>query len=390
MSMASDYGYKTMIAHSASIPLSLYIHVPWCVQKCPYCDFNSHTLRENIDEKKYIQALLDDLEQDLAYTDGRSITSIFLGGGTPSLLSGKAINTLIAGIQKRLPLSSDTEITLEANPGTVETGKFKAFFEAGVNRLSIGVQSFQDHHLKKLGRIHGRQEAIRAVEAARMAGFTNFNLDLMHGLPDQSIDEALEDLKTALLLKPPHLSWYQLTIEPNTLFFVKQPKLPDEPILSAISDQGISLIESAGYHQYEVSAFSHKNHQCLHNINYWEFGDYLGIGPGAHGKITQNNGTILRTSKYKHPKQYLTQSKPTETKTVVHPSNQLFELLMNALRLKNGIATSKLERIEMDMAEVRSRLTPLINDDLLEFNNERLKTTSLGFRYLNEVLERLL
>ena len=284
------------------IPLSLYIHIPWCVKKCPYCDFNSHEARNEIPEEKYLKALTQDLESELPNIWGRSIESVFIGGGTPSLFSAKGIDQLLANLRERLPIRSNTEITLEANPGTFEQERFSAYREAGINRLSIGVQSFNENHLKRLGRIHGATEAIKAAEIARKAGFVNFNLDLMFGLPEQSVDQALEDLKIAIEAGPTHISWYQLTIEENTLFHHAPPILPDDELMWEMQQKGQALLESSGYMQYEVSAYSQINKQCQHNINYWEFGDYLGIGAGAHGKLSMPDGEISRHTKYRHPR----------------------------------------------------------------------------------------
>ena len=269
-------------------PLSLYIHIPWCVEKCPYCDFNSHALKHEIPEQDYITELLQDLDSDIAQfgLQQRHLHSIFIGGGTPSLFSAPAIEQLLTQVLQRFEHKQDIEITLEANPGTVEAEKFIGFFNGGVSRLSVGVQSFESDKLIKLGRIHDSQQAKTAANLASECGVTSFNLDLMHGLPDQTVAHALDDLKTAISLKPTHISWYQLTIEPNTAFHSRPPKLPQDETLWSIQDQGIALLEEAGYQQYEISAYSKPEYQCQHNLNYWQFGDYLGIGCGAHGKIT--------------------------------------------------------------------------------------------------------
>lgn len=263
-------------------PLSLYIHIPWCIQKCPYCDFNSHALKTEIPEAQYISALIDDLDTDLARYDmqsePRKLHSIFIGGGTPSLITAPEIKRLLSEVEKRLPFADDIEITMEANPGTVEAGRFVEYRQAGVNRISIGVQSFQQEKLEKLGRIHGKDEAIRSAHLAHEAQLNSFNLDLMHGLPNQSIEDALSDLQQAIDLNPPHLSWYQLTIEPNTVFYYKPPTLPDDDDLWDIFEQGHQMLAKAGYVQYEISGYSKVGYQCRHNLNYWRFGDYLGIG----------------------------------------------------------------------------------------------------------------
>ncbi len=292
------------------IPLALYIHIPWCIRKCPYCDFNSHAVKEAIPEESYLQALIRDLEADLDQIPLRPIQSIFIGGGTPSLFSPDALAALLEAIAARVALARSLEVTLEANPGTVEQTRFVGFRQAGINRLSLGIQSFQPEKLKVLGRIHDDQEAVQAVMAAKQAGFENFNLDLMFGLPNQSLEDALFDLNTALSLKPTHLSWYQLTIEPNTLFYHRKPPLPADDDIWEIQHHGQALLASHGFHQYEISAYSQFGFQSRHNLNYWEFGDYLGIGAGAHAKITNpHNHTITRFWKTKHPKEYLNPDK---------------------------------------------------------------------------------
>ena len=334
-------------------PLSLYIHIPWCVEKCPYCDFNSHALKSKIPEQDYVQALIADLDADIARFNlkNRPLHSIFIGGGTPSLFSAQAIESLLSQVLSRFEhcASHDNsiEITLEANPGTVEADKFIGFAKAGVTRLSIGVQSFESEKLVKLGRIHNVDQAKQAAQLAKDSGVNSFNLDLMHGLPNQSLENALDDLKTAISLKPDHLSWYQLTIEPNTAFYSKPPKLPQDETLWNIQDQGFALLAEAGYQQYEISAFSlvlpekdqakeqEKSKQCQHNLNYWRFGDYLGIGCGAHGKISDvATGLIQRTVKVKHPKGYLDSSRDPLDHLITVTSDELpFEFMMNQLRL---------------------------------------------------------
>ncbi|HET8730764.1 MAG TPA: radical SAM family heme chaperone HemW, partial [Moraxellaceae bacterium] len=292
-------------------PLSLYIHVPWCVRKCPYCDFNSHAAGAELPETAYVDALLADLRQDLDLdlVQGREIASIFIGGGTPSLFSPDAYARLFDGLRRELHFASDIEITLEANPGTVEQAKFRGYRALGVNRLSIGVQSFSPEKLAALGRIHGRDEAVRAAEAARGAGFDNFNIDLMHGLPGQSVAEALADVRQALALAPTHLSWYQLTIEPNTVFYRDPPVLPEDDTLWSIQEEGQTLLAEGGYRQYEVSAYARPERECRHNRNYWMFGDYLALGAGAHGKVTRpasalGQGGVWRYAKTRLPRDY--------------------------------------------------------------------------------------
>ena len=290
-------------------PLSLYIHVPWCVRKCPYCDFNSHESKGELPEQQYIETLLEDLKADSSYIQGRKIHSIFIGGGTPSLFSAEAYQRLFEEIQTLVPFADNIEITLEANPGTVEQGRFAEYRRIGINRLSIGIQSFDAEKLEALGRIHSNDEAIHAAEQAREAGFDNFNLDLMFGLPEQSTREALNDLKTAITLKPAHISWYQLTLEPNTVFHRYPPALPEDDLIFTMQETGQALLASHGYQHYETSAYTKEGHACQHNLNYWRFGDYLGIGAGAHGKITlPEQNQIIRTRKSRQPDHYLNET----------------------------------------------------------------------------------
>jgi oxygen-independent coproporphyrinogen-3 oxidase len=375
-------------------PLSLYIHIPWCVRKCPYCDFNSHTAAKNFSEQEsqYSKALIADLEIDLPFVQGRPLQSIFFGGGTPSLFSADSINYILTEIKTRIAFAPDIEITLEANPGTFEQEKFTGFYQAGINRLSIGVQSFNAHHLQHLGRIHSPTEAINAVAMAKKAGFINFNLDLMHGLPEQTVEQALADLKIAIELKPTHLSWYQLTIEPNTVFYSAPPVLPVDDMLGDIQEQGHILLMQHGFNQYEVSAYSQPHKQCAHNLNYWQFGDYLGIGAGAHGKITDRGAQhILRTWKTRLPADYLNSHKPFLAGTRILQSQELlFETLMNVLRLNEGIDLSTFcLRSGLTNENVITALQPSINNGFLQSNN-RVQATAHGFRYLNSVLEHFL
>ncbi|MDX1654624.1 MAG: radical SAM family heme chaperone HemW, partial [Candidatus Competibacteraceae bacterium] len=330
-----------MLEFTVPIPLSLYIHIPWCVRKCPYCDFNSHALRDTLPEADYVAALLADLEQDLPRVWGRPVESVFIGGGTPSLFSPWAIDRLLSGLRARLNLRPDLEITLEANPGTVEQDRFIGYRQAGINRLSIGVQSFNPVHLQGLGRIHGPMDAIQAAEAARRAGFDDFNLDLMYGLPGQSVEQALADLDQALALEPTHLSHYQLTLEPNTLFYRYPPPLPQEEQLWAIQEACQERLASSGYRQYEISAYARSERRCRHNLNYWTFGDYLGIGAGAHGKLSDPaTGEVLRMWKVKHPRDYLARAGRPEGIGGLDPveENELgLEFMLNALRLVAGV-----------------------------------------------------
>jgi len=374
-------------------PLALYVHIPWCVRKCPYCDFNSHESAGALPEKAYLKALLDDLDCDMQFIQGRELTSIFFGGGTPSLFSPEFYQQLLMAIRSRVRFSSEIEITVEANPGTYEHGKFEEYREAGVNRLSIGVQSFDVDALAKLGRIHNRNEAFRAIEAAHQAGFDNFNLDLMHGLPGQNLKLALSDLRNAIDLAPTHISWYQLTIEPNTVFYRTQPTLPDEDTLDGIFEQGLRTLAEAGYGQYEVSAFAKPQRQARHNVNYWQYGDYLGIGAGAHGKLSaldeRGAPVIVRTRKTRLPKDYL--SAPPQQLNVelgqVEVRDRPYEFMMNALRLKDGVPAALFsERTFLPLDVVAERLSRLRQKGLLVEDSDRIQTTETGFRFLNDVV----
>jgi len=371
-------------------PLSLYIHVPWCVRKCPYCDFNSHAFTGTIPESAYLQALLEDLDEDLAFAAGRPIETVFIGGGTPSLISGEFYQRLFRELRARLSFAVDAEITLEANPGTLEAGRFEAFRTSGINRLSIGVQSFNPGHLKALGRIHDADAAHRAIRAARQAGFDNFNIDLMHGLPGQTPEQALGDIETALDYQPPHVSWYQLTLEPNTEFYSRPPDLPDDDHLWDIYRQGSDLLQQQGYQDYEVSAWCRNGMASRHNLNYWTFGDYLALGAGAHGKISLADGSIRRYWKTRQPEAYLQRigSRTAGTDAIAAEDLPL-EFLMNALRLKEGVDESLFsERTGLPLTTVGVKLELLRNEKLLVPG--RLQATDLGQRYLNSLLERFL
>jgi putative oxygen-independent coproporphyrinogen III oxidase len=371
-----------------NIPLSLYIHIPWCVKKCPYCDFNSHPLHGEIPELSYIERLIEDIEQELPAIWGRKIKTIFIGGGTPSLFSAAAFEYLFKELSSRLSYLPFPEITLEANPGTVEREKFDSFRKIGINRLSLGIQSFQDNKLMALGRIHTGYEAEKAIEAAKLAGFTNFNLDLMFGLPQQTVADALSDLKTAASYQPTHLSWYQLTIEPNTFFSKFPPTLAHEDDIWEIQEQGQAMI-AAHYHQYEISAYSQQDFQCQHNRNYWEFGDYIGIGAGAHSKITKTD-RVLRKSKIRHPKQYLdanTQNLVAVEK-IVHADELPLEFMLNALRLYEAIPFALFEaRTGLKLEAILKKLNEAEALGLISLTHESLMTTPLGKRFLNNLLE---
>lgn len=383
-------------------PLSLYIHIPWCVEKCPYCDFNSHALSHKnkknqsaIPEEAYVEELIKDLDSDIKKFNlqTRKLHTIFIGGGTPSLFSAKAIEQILSQVLSRFEHDEQIEITLEANPGTVESDKFIGFFQAGVSRLSVGVQSFESEKLIKLGRIHNSQQAKNAANLAHECGVTSFNLDLMHGLPNQSIENALDDLKTAISLKPSHLSWYQLTIEPNTAFHSKPPKLPMDETLWKIQDEGFSLLANAGYKQYEISAFSQDGYQCQHNLNYWKFGDYLGIGCGAHGKITDaEHQKIYRTVKVKHPKGYLdTEREHLDHLNEVEKNELPFEYMMNRLRLFTSFTLIEYqEATGLSADTILPTLLLAKNKKLMENSNEQWRITQLGHRYLNDLLEMFL
>jgi putative oxygen-independent coproporphyrinogen III oxidase len=371
-------------------PLSLYIHIPWCVQKCPYCDFNSHAMKETIPEQAYITALLDDLRQDLHLAQGRALHSIFIGGGTPSLLTPDAIGQLLSGVQQLIPFRDQIEITLEANPGTVEAGRFAGFKAAGVNRISIGIQSFQSEQLRSLGRIHDPEQARFAAREAASVGLNTFNLDLMHGLPEQSLSDALSDLEQAIALSPPHLSWYQLTIEPNTPFASRPPALPEDEILADIYEQGHELLLANGYHQYEVSAYAKPGHEAQHNLNYWRFGDYLGIGCGAHGKITLPlEGKLVRTVKVKHPKGYLEQGRPYLDQYWPIAAQELsLEYFMNRLRLFEPIPQHELTSLTgLSASQLQAPLAEAMRLGLLEDDGTHWQVTPLGRRFLNRLLD---
>lgn len=371
-------------------PLALYIHIPWCVRKCPYCDFNSHEARNALPERAYVDALLADLDQELPAVWGRVVGSIFIGGGTPSLFSAEAIDRLLTGVGARLQCKPDLEITLEANPGTVEQGRFREYRAAGINRLSIGVQSFDDRLLGKIGRIHGRGEAIRAAEFAHDAGFASFNLDLMFGLPDQTPGQAQKDLATAMDLEPAHISWYQLTLEPNTYFHRHPPELPDDDVLWEMQQHGQARLTERGYTQYEVSAYARAGMECRHNLNYWRYGDYLGIGAGAHQKLTDAAAQSIRRSwKLKNPREYLAAahsamrigggSEPGAAEVVL-------EFLMNALRLNAGFETATYEQATgLPLADLQPALERTRERGLLE-PDEPWRCADQGRRFLNDLL----
>ncbi|QTN47438.1 radical SAM family heme chaperone HemW [Ectopseudomonas mendocina] len=379
-------------SHFLLPPLALYIHIPWCVRKCPYCDFNSHAAGPTLPEEEYVDALLADLDIDLQHVHGRPLTSIFFGGGTPSLFSDRALGRLLEGVEQRVGFAPDIEITLEANPGTFEQAKFKGYRSLGINRLSIGVQSFQEAKLKALGRIHDGSEAIRAADMARAAGFDNFNLDLMHGLPEQSIEDALFDLRTAISQGPTHLSWYQLTMEPNTVFWSQPPVLPEDDLLWDIQEAGQALLAAEGYAQYEVSAYARPGKQARHNLNYWTFGDFLGIGAGAHAKLSTPAGHIQRTWKTRLPKDYLDPAKAFQAGERVLEAGELpFEYLMNVLRLTEGAPAELFsQRTDLPLQQLEQARREAERQGLLQADPARLVATAKGQLFLNDLLQLFL
>ncbi|WP_090276654.1 radical SAM family heme chaperone HemW [Halopseudomonas litoralis] len=373
-------------------PLAAYVHIPWCVRKCPYCDFNSHTHQGGLPEDAYIDALIADLDADLAHAHGRELTSIFFGGGTPSLFSAAGLGRLLTAMQRRLRFASNIEITLEANPGTFEQAKFKDYRAAGINRLSIGIQSFNPDHLKALGRIHDGREALAAVDMARRAGFDNLNLDLMHGLPSQTLEQALADIEQAIALGPEHLSWYQLTLEPNTVFYSRPPKLPEDEVLWDIQEAGQARLADASYAQYEISAYARDDRRARHNLNYWQYGDFLGIGAGAHGKLSHADGRIERYWKTRQPTDYLNPDKPFCAGRKSFSASELpFDFLMNALRLVDGVPSAwYTERTGQAIADIAPVLDSAVERGLLEPWQQQLRPTAQGRLFLNDLLEMFL
>jgi putative oxygen-independent coproporphyrinogen III oxidase len=395
---------------TSSPPLGLYIHLPWCIKKCPYCDFNSHEVRASktipvlsnasmqpsgiSDElqEQYIAALQADLEQSVALVWGRVVHSIFIGGGTPSLFSEKSIDRILTVVRTHLRVSADAEITMEANPGTFEKERFEGFARAGVNRLSIGVQSFNNQQLKELGRVHDARQALAAIEVAAKS-YPTFNIDLMYGLPDQSFDELVLDFETANRLSPPHLSYYQLTLEPNTLFAAKPPKLPDDDTLAEMQTLIESKTAQSGYEHYEISAYAKPGQRSKHNLNYWQFGDYLGLGAGAHGKLTFHDG-IRRFAKFKHPATYMQKSiagSATELEQLIAPRDLPFEFMLNALRLSEGVDTSSFsERTGLSLAVLNQAMVKACAKGLLDEHPSRIKATPRGLLFLNDLQELFL
>ena len=371
-------------------PLSLYVHLPWCVRKCPYCDFNSHVIRGAIPADHYVQCLLQDLEQDLPLVWGRPVHSVFFGGGTPSLFSAEQIRLLMNGFRSRLRISPDAEVTLEANPGTIEHDSFTAYRDAGINRVSLGVQSFSDQSLSRIGRIHGSEEAEQAIHSIRRSGIGNFNIDLMFALPGQSLNDAIEDVNKAIGFKPTHLSHYQLTLEPNTAFYADPPQLPEEDEAWHMQEECGELLRNAGYEQYEISAWAKPGLECRHNLNYWRYGDFLGIGSGAHAKITlPSEGNVRRRIRLRHPQSWMEQVEAgnslAEDKNL-EPRERVFEFFLNQLRLRAGVRKSQFEpRTGVSWCEVSAPVVQAIEKGLLKDENEVLAPTSLGWRFSNEI-----
>lgn len=378
---------------TSSIPLSLYIHIPWCEKKCPYCDFNSHLAKTEVNEAAYIDCLLNDLRLDLARYRSelaqRTLSTIFIGGGTPSLFSAQSFETLLAGIESMIGFAPDIEITSEANPGSSETEKFAGFKDAGVNRLSIGIQSFNQSHLQALGRAHNSNDALNAATSAHHAGFDNINLDLMFGLPDQTLEQGLDDIAQAIELKPTHLSCYQLTIEPNTLFHHNPPATPDDESLWELQIQLQRRIDDAGYRQYETSAYALNDRQCQHNLNYWQFGDYLGIGAGAHGKVTSQEGDIHRSWKIKHPASYMQQIDTYNGGLELVKAERLpLDFMMNALRLTSGFELALFEqRTGLPLSKLEQRLERHQTMQLIDIHEGHLTPTVRGRHLLDSMLQ---
>lgn len=377
----------------SNIPLSLYVHVPWCVRKCPYCDFNSHQVRDEIPQQRYVDTLIEDLRSEAMLADDRPIHSIFIGGGTPSLFTPEAYQQILGAVRDQFELAPSAEVTLEANPGTFERERFQGYREAGINRVSIGVQSFNNDSLDALGRIHNGDEAIAAAEAASTI-FDRFNLDLMHGLPQQTPELALADLRQALALNPNQISWYQLTLEPNTEFAARPPRLPVEEELWQIQEAGQSLLESAGYRQYEISAFARSGGESAHNINYWRFGDYIGIGAGAHGKFSNWNGEsieIRRRHKQRQPKGYMNPESRIAGDELIAADDRAFEFMLNALRLTDGFElTLFAERTGLALTLIEAKLDVAQRKGLLKIEKGFAKPTNEGRLFLNDLLELFL
>lgn len=369
-----------------SPPLGLYVHLPWCVRKCPYCDFNSHQLRGELPAEEYLDALIRDLEQELPLTWGRPVSSVYLGGGTPSLFSAAQIDRLLAAISARMPLAPLAEVTLEANPGTIERDSFSAYREAGVNRVSLGVQSFDDELLQSIGRIHERREVEQSLASLHRAGLENFNIDLMYGLPGQHPEQALQDLQLALEAQPAHLSHYQLTLEPNTVFAAEPPALPGEEACWGMQEAAADLLTGGHYRQYEISAWSLDGRRSMHNLNYWRFGDYLGIGAGAHAKLTDPTaGVVRRRVKTRHPRRYMTDPGAV-SEQVVAPRELVFEYFLNHLRLRDNIDPGHFsKRTGLPWSYAAAQVGEAVDKGLLESGPDGFSTTPLGWRFVNDL-----
>lgn len=385
-------GESTLSGLSNPPPLSLYIHIPWCVRKCPYCDFNSHEAKQDIPEAAYVDALIQDLEQSTPLIWGRKIHSVFFGGGTPSLFSGESIDKLLSHVRMLTPLEYGAEITLEANPGTVDTAHFNAYKDAGVNRVSLGIQSFDDRYLKALGRIHDTEQAQQAAQLA-ISTFERVNLDLMYALPEQSLEDAIRDAEMACQLKPAHLSFYHLTLEPNTAFHRTPPSLPDDDSSSTMQEEIEQTLARHGYVNYETSAFAQPGMQCKHNLNYWTFGDYLGIGAGAHSKLSFHD-KLIRQSRHKHPKRYMEfvpQGKAIDQEWRIEQHALGFEFMMNALRLHDGFSPELYQqRTGLPLITIRDTLQVAVQQGLLAHQDARIQPTLKGRRFLNNLLEMFL
>lgn len=374
-------------------PLSLYVHLPWCVKKCPYCDFNSHEFKKGeLNDREYVLALIKDLQFESSAVKDREFTSIFFGGGTPSLFSPEVLDNFLSHVRNELTLADDLEISLEANPGTVDAAYFQAYRDMGVNRLSIGVQSFDDKHLKQLGRIHSAEEAFIAIETARTVNFDNINIDIMYGLSGQSLSGSISDLEIAISQNPEHLSWYQLNIETNTYFYSHRPSLPSEDEIWEMQSAGKKLLEAAGYIQYEISAYARDRHYSRHNLNYWTFGDYLGLGAGAHGKLTNHeNDTITRYARHRIPVTYISRAGDGSVladNRVVEREELVFEFMLNAMRLRDGFSESLFsERTGLDFKDIQALLEHARKKGLISKNSKGIRPSEKGQNYLNDLLQ---
>ena len=383
------------MSDAAALPLSVYVHLPWCVRKCPYCDFNSHTVGPDSQRDDYLLALERDLEADARTVGDREVDTIFIGGGTPSLFSAAEIGRILTAVRTCLSVRPDAEVTMEANPGTVERGSMRGYREAGINRLSLGAQSFDDDALRRLGRIHGRDEIYQAFAEARAAGLASINVDLMFGLPDQDLPAALGDLRAALDLAPEHISYYQLTLEPNTVFHTRPPPgLPDDDLSADIHEAAVDMLKNAGFERYEVSAFAKPGFECRHNVAYWRFGDYLGIGAGAHGKLTDSTGSVWRSEKTAHPRQFSNEALSGEPgrRRRLDARDTVFEFMLNGLRLTRGFSAGEFERhTGQPFARVRQRLEIAAEQGLIDVDEAGLwRPTAFGQRFLNDLQSRFL